>query len=85
MFIGLVIELLITIRVFPKTTSSLTHRYTYAVLQIIHMNLLFFFICADRAVFGTTETAQEKLKCTTFEASYFMFSGAKTVFFIQAT
>ena len=45
------------------------------------MNLLFFFICADRAVFGTTETAQEKLKCTTFEASYFMFSGAKTVFF----
>ena len=62
MFIGLVIELLITIRVFPKTTSSLTQRYTYTVLQIIQMNLLLFLIWADRAVLGSTETAQQKLK-----------------------
>ena len=33
-----------------------------------------FFVWADRAVLGSTETAQQKLKCATFEASYFMFS-----------
>jgi hypothetical protein len=36
-------------------------------------------VWADRADLGSTKTAEQKLKYTTFEGDFFNFSGAKKV------
>ena len=38
------------------------------------MNLVFFFVWADWAVLGSTETTQQKVKYATFEGGFCNFS-----------
>ena len=38
---------------------------------------MYFFVWADWAVFGSAETAKQKLKYATFESTFFNFSWAK--------
>ena len=47
----------------------------YKVLKTIQMNLLPFFVWADRAILGSTETVEQKLKYATFEGGFWTFHG----------
>ena len=52
------------------------HKDLYQVWETLKMLCEFSTVWADLAVFGSTETAEQKLKYATFELGFFNFSWA---------